>query len=71
MSVRLSTSRLRYELARRGWGHSDLARVAGISAPTVSAAMAGKAMAPRTLKRIAAALVATPPVDGVDDLLAL
>jgi hypothetical protein len=33
--------------------------------------MAGKAMAPRTLKRIAAALVATPPVDGVDDLLAL
>jgi transcriptional regulator with XRE-family HTH domain len=66
----ISSGRLRLELARRGWALSDLATAAGISPPTVSAAIAGRALAPNTVRRIALALAGTPPVDGVDDLLA-
>jgi hypothetical protein len=47
----------------------DFGRVAGISTPTVSAAMAGRRLSPRTVRRIAAALAASPPVEGIDMLL--
>ena len=70
VGVRISVQRLRLELARRGWTHGDLARSAGISAPTVSAAMAGRPVAPRTVRRIAEALSLAPVVDGIDVLLA-
>jgi hypothetical protein len=69
MGVVISAARLRYELARRGWCGCDLARAAGISAPTVSAAIAGRPVAPRTVRRIAQALADASPVDGVDELL--
>jgi hypothetical protein len=45
MGVMIRPPRLRLELARRGWANVDLARAAGISAPTVSAAMAGRPLA--------------------------
>jgi DNA-binding Xre family transcriptional regulator len=57
------------ELARRGWAHTDLARAAGISPPTVSAAVAGRPVAPSTLRKIADALASTPVVEGIDVLL--
>ncbi|MHB1500177.1 MAG: helix-turn-helix domain-containing protein [Candidatus Dormibacteria bacterium] len=56
MSVVLAADRLRFELARRGWGNADLARAARVSAPTVTAALSGRPVAPRTLMRIAVAL---------------
>jgi hypothetical protein len=70
MGVVISTARLRYELAQRGWCGCDRARAAGISAPTASAAMAGRPLAPRTVKRIAQALADASPVNRVDELLA-
>ncbi|MGH7641584.1 MAG: hypothetical protein ACRENX_00955 [Candidatus Dormibacteria bacterium] len=69
MSVVLARDRLRLELARRGWAGVDLARAARLSAPTISAALAGKPVAARTLRRIAMALSDAPPVAGVDAIL--
>ena len=69
MGIMISSLRLRLELARRGWAHNDLARAAGISPPTVSAAMAGRPVAPSTLRKIAGALVSAPVVEGIDMLL--
>ena len=69
MSVVLASDRLRLEVVRRGWGHADLARAAHVSAPTISAAMAGRPVAASTLRRIAIALAEAPPVSGVDSIL--
>jgi DNA-binding Xre family transcriptional regulator len=69
MSVPVNTQRLIREMARRGWNGRDLARAAGISGPTVTMALAGRPIAPATLKRIALALLAAPPVEGIDSLL--
>jgi transcriptional regulator with XRE-family HTH domain len=69
MSVPINTERLMREMARRGWSRRDLARAAGISAPTVTMALAGRPVAPVTLKRIALALLAAKPVEGIDSLL--
>jgi transcriptional regulator with XRE-family HTH domain len=56
-------------MARRGWSHADLAKAANVSGPTVTAALAGHPVAPRTLKRIAEALLSEPPIEGIDGLL--
>jgi DNA-binding Xre family transcriptional regulator len=69
MSVPINTERLMREMARRGWSRADLARAAGISAPTVTLALSGRPISPHTLKRIALALAAATPLDGVDSLL--
>jgi transcriptional regulator with XRE-family HTH domain len=69
MSVPINTERLMREMARRGWGRADLARAAGISAPTVTLALAGRPVAPSTLKHIAQALLAAKPIEGIDTLL--
>ncbi len=69
MSVVLAADRLRFEIARRGWGNADLARAARVSAPTITAAMAGRPISPESLRKIALALGATPPVAGVDAIL--
>ena len=69
MGIVISSSRLGHELARRGWTHADLAQAAGVSSPTVTSALAGRPLSPRTLKRIVQALSTTPPLDGVDRLL--
>ena len=69
MSVVLAADRPRLEIARRGWGSTDLARAARVSAPTVSAALAGRPVAPQTLRRIVLTLAGTPPLAGVEDIL--
>lgn len=69
MSVTLAADRLRFEIARRGWTNSDLARAAGVSCATVTTATAGRPVSPNTLRKIAVALAAAAPVSGVDDIL--
>jgi lambda repressor-like predicted transcriptional regulator len=69
MSVPINTERLMHEMARRGWSRGDLARAAGISAATVTMALSRRPVSPQTVKRIAIALAATPPLDGIDSLL--
>jgi len=69
VGVVLRADRLRWELARRGWGNGDLARAAGLSHPTVGAALAGRRVSPRTVRRIARALTDATPVEGADQLL--
>ena len=69
MGVILRAERLRWEMARRGWGCLDLARACGLSHPTVSAALAGQPVSPRSLDRIARGLLRTPPIEGTDALL--
>lgn len=69
MSVPINTERLMREMARRGWGRGDLARAARISAPTVTMALSGRPVSLYTLKQIALALAANPPLEGIDSLL--
>jgi hypothetical protein len=69
MSIVLSPDRLRLEMARRGWSGSDLARASRLSPPTISAALAGRPVAAKTLASIARALCSAPTVEGVDGLV--
>lgn len=69
MGIAMRAEVLKREVARRGWTHADLARAAGLSAGTITAATAGHPISPRTLQLIARALVAARPLDGVDSLL--
>jgi DNA-binding Xre family transcriptional regulator len=69
MGVILRVDVLAREVARRGWNHADLARAAGISNATVTAAHAGRPVSATSISRIAAALNSTPPLPGVDSLL--
>jgi transcriptional regulator with XRE-family HTH domain len=67
--VRLSVSRLRREMACRGLNGSELASLAEISTATMSAAMQGRSVSVRTLRKIAGALARIPPVPGTVELL--
>ncbi len=69
VSVVLAPDRLRFETARRGWSHADLARAAGVSAPTITTAMSGRPISAETLRKIALALSVSPPLAGIDELL--
>jgi lambda repressor-like predicted transcriptional regulator len=69
MGIVLRTDALIREVARRGWNLADLARAAGISGATMTAARSGRPVSPASVRRIAAALTSAPPIDGVDDLL--
>lgn len=69
MGVVIRTDRLRQELVRRGWAGADLAHAAGISAPTVTAALAGRPLSPRTVGRIVQALALAPVLEGIDGLV--
>jgi transcriptional regulator with XRE-family HTH domain len=69
MSVTVHPGRLRNELARRGWAAADLARQSGVSAPTVSAALAGRPISAQSLQRIATALSHAPTHDVIDKLI--
>lgn len=57
------------ELARRGWSAADLAREAGISPPTVSAALAGKPIAARSVGLVAACLARFPAMEILEGLI--
>src|SRR5207302_318507 len=67
--VRLNPARLRLEIARRGLTGADLARLAGVSATTVSAATQGRPVSPVTLRKLAVALTRVPVLPGSEDLL--
>lgn len=67
--IRIDADRLRRELACRGLYCVDLARLADVSPATVSTAMQGRPVSPRTLRRIAAALLQVPVVPGSGELL--
>ena len=68
-TARVSRDRLDRELACRGWTGSDLARAAGLSAATISAARRGGRVAPRTLRKIVEALLKAPVLAGAEELL--
>src|SRR5438105_4574043 len=55
--VRLDAARIRYELALRAWTSKDLAAAAHVSRPTISAAINGHAISPRTAGAIASAIL--------------
>lgn len=63
MSVTPDAERMRFEMTRRGWSASDLARAARISPATVSAALAGRRVASRSLACIAHALAKAPVIE--------
>ena len=69
MSVAPDAERLRYEMTRRGWSASDLAHAARVSPATVSAALAGRRLASRSLACIAHALGNAPVIDLVEALV--
>jgi len=71
VGVIVRADQLRHEMVLRGLSASDLARAARLSAATVSAALAGRPVAPRTLALIAEALGRVPVVDHLGDLLDL
>ena len=60
----LDGAELQLELAWRGWSRSELGRAAGLSAPTVRAALGGRPVAMTTWRRIAEALQQYPPLLG-------
>lgn len=67
--IRIGPDRLRREMACRGLYCADLARLADLSPATVSAAMQGRPVSPRTLRRVAVALSRVPVVPGSSELL--
>jgi transcriptional regulator with XRE-family HTH domain len=69
MRVHVDPGRLRHELARRGLSATHLAREAGLSTPTITAALAGRAISATSLSLIAKALTRLPAMDVIDSLL--
>ncbi|MGO9583572.1 MAG: hypothetical protein ACLP36_12250 [Acidimicrobiales bacterium] len=69
MSVTVRRAHLRQEMARRGWDAIDLARASRLSPATVSAALAGRPIAAKSLTLIAGALSRAPIVESIDALL--
>jgi transcriptional regulator with XRE-family HTH domain len=69
MSVVVHPARLRHELARRALSATELARLSGVSAATVTAALAGRAISAKSLQLIAKGLGNVPTVDVIDALL--
>jgi len=68
--VQLDAGKLLDALRRRAMSAADLAVAAGISPTTLSAALHhGRPVSVRSARRVAAALVKTPPIDGLSDLL--
>ena len=60
MGLAVRADVLAREVARRGWTLADLAKAAGLSGATMTAARAGRPISPRSLRRIAAALASAP-----------
>jgi transcriptional regulator with XRE-family HTH domain len=71
MPIVLRADAILRALANRGLSKTALANLTGLSAPTITAATAGRAVSPMTAQLIARALDAAPPISGLEDLLAL
>jgi transcriptional regulator with XRE-family HTH domain len=69
MGVVLHPGRLKLEMARRAWSATDLARESGISRPTISAALAGKAIAAKSVGLVARAFARVPAEPAIDALI--
>jgi transcriptional regulator with XRE-family HTH domain len=69
IGVAINSAALSRELARRAWSSADLAKAAGLSEATVSAARGGRRVSPTTLRLIANALAQTAPLEEIDALL--
>jgi transcriptional regulator with XRE-family HTH domain len=69
MGVVIHARRLKVEMARRGWSAVDLARESGISQATISAALAGRTIAPRSVGLLASALARVPAKPLIDALV--
>jgi transcriptional regulator with XRE-family HTH domain len=71
VSLRLRSEAFRLQLALRGMSQADLARKAGLSEATVSAAARGVPVAPQTLRRIGriGKALAAEPLLGVRELV--
>ena len=70
MSIRVDVGQLRRQMALRGWDAVDLARESRLSAATISAALAGRPIAAKSLSLMAEALVRVPAVELLDRLIA-
>jgi transcriptional regulator with XRE-family HTH domain len=71
VTARINADRLRREIAARGLDLQSFARLAGISAATLSHAVNGRPVAAPTLRGIVSALLRSPRLEGADLLLAL
>ena len=69
VSVIVHPARLRREMTRRGWDAFRLSREARLSPATVSAALAGRPIAARSLTMIADALLHAPVLGVIDALI--
>jgi transcriptional regulator with XRE-family HTH domain len=67
--VALDAAALRHQLAIRGLCGADLARLARLSPPTVSQALHGRALSPRTVAALVKALGAVDPLPGHESLI--
>jgi transcriptional regulator with XRE-family HTH domain len=68
--VCLEPAQIRHQLAVRGLCASDLAKLAGVSPPTVSQALRGRAVSPRTVRALVLALASVPELPGHEGLIA-
>jgi len=71
VTTRINVDRLRHEIAARGLDLQGFARLAGISAATLSHAVNARPVAASTLRSIVTALLRSPRLEGFDVLLAL
>lgn len=69
MSVIVHAGRLRFEMVRRGWCASDLARESRLSPATISAALAGRPIAAKSLDLIGDAFTRVPSRKAIDELI--
>jgi hypothetical protein len=68
--IRLDRVKLDHELARRGINAAELAAASGVHAVVLSRARHGASIPESTFRRIVAALLTIPPLDGAVELLA-
>jgi len=62
----LDIPRVKFEIARRGLTHETLAKLAGVSELTISAALGGRPVRPQTLTKLAKALAEAPIIPGAE-----
>jgi transcriptional regulator with XRE-family HTH domain len=66
LALRIDPDRLRHEAGRRGLSQRQLAKLAGLTEPGLSRIMQGQPARPSTIRRLAAVLIATPVIEGVE-----
>ncbi len=69
MTITFSPTKFALELGRRAVTQGELARLAGVSETTVSAAANGRRLKPGSARKIATALQRIDPISAVDALL--